>query len=275
MNIPKTIRIELFNKYNGKCAYCGCDLQKGWHVDHVEPCGRINSGEMVEQPEGVYPRYKWVEKVVGHANPKANHVDNYMPSCPSCNINKHGDTIEQFRESIAGYLRSLNKRVVQYKMAKKYGLVKETNNPVVFYFETFNPHPENLNLKVISSEFKPKRIQRKRVKGWRMPENTVSVTRPGKWGNPFKVGDYVKLGNGGDGMAYSRCTEKKYAGSGYVHLQDLGYMLYIYREYLLLYPPKDINELKGKNLACFCKEGEPCHADILLELANTASTPTP
>ena len=34
---------------------------------------------------------------------------------------------------------------------------------------------------------KPKRIQRKRVKGWRMPDNTVSVTRPGRWGNPFPV----------------------------------------------------------------------------------------
>lgn len=34
----------------------------------------------------------------------------------------------------------------------------------------------------------PVRIQRKRTKGWKMPENTVSVTRPGKWGNPFKVG---------------------------------------------------------------------------------------
>src|SRR5690606_12066752 len=38
---------------------------------------------------------------------------------------------------------------------------------------------------------KPIRVQRKRTKGWIMPENTVSVTRPGKWGNPFKVGCYL------------------------------------------------------------------------------------
>lgn len=39
----------------------------------------------------------------------------------------------------------------------------------------------------------PKRIQRKRTSGWRMPENTVSVCRPGKYGNPLKlVGDMSK-----------------------------------------------------------------------------------
>lgn len=77
----------------------------------------------------------FTEKVIGYANPKANHIDNYMPSCPSCNINKHGDTIEGFRESIKGYLRSLNLRIVQYKMVKKYGLVLETEDEVVFHFE--------------------------------------------------------------------------------------------------------------------------------------------
>lgn len=127
--IKKSERKIVFDKYDGKCAYCGCELQKGWHVDHVEPCRRIT--------ETVQVKGKWMftEKVIGYANPKANHIDNYMPSCPSCNINKHGDTIEGFRESIKGYLRSLNLRIVQYKMVKKYGLVLETEDEVVFHFE--------------------------------------------------------------------------------------------------------------------------------------------
>lgn len=141
--MKKADRQKVFDKYGGKCAYCGCDLEKGWHVDHVEPCRRITRLESVEQPEGVYPRYKWVERFVGYANPDANHIDNYMPSCPSCNINKHGDTIEGFRESIAGYLRSLNLRMVQYKMAKKYGLVEETGIEVRFYFEKFNSEQDD------------------------------------------------------------------------------------------------------------------------------------
>lgn len=136
--MTKKERELVFNKFGQRCAYCGCELRKGWHVDHEQPCRRIVETVMVAQPEGVYPRYKYYDKIVGFSNPDANHIDNYMPSCPSCNLNKHGETIEQFRQSIAGYLRSLNLRIVQYKMAKKYNLVTETGNPVVFYFETLN-----------------------------------------------------------------------------------------------------------------------------------------
>ena len=134
--MKKSEREIVFNKYGGKCAYCGCELQKGFHVDHLEPCIRLTTTEG-SWKDG---QYKAVKKVKGYMNESANHIDNYMPSCPSCNINKHGDTIEQFRNHIAGYLRSLNLRMVQYKMAKKYGLVVETESPVVFYFEKFvNP----------------------------------------------------------------------------------------------------------------------------------------
>lgn len=148
--MEKKQRQIVFDKFDGKCAYCGCELQKGWHVDHVEPCRRKrkwvsggyynkHTGEMLpmlleESDAFEYREGRWVDD--GFTNPEANHIDNYFPSCPSCNINKHGDTIEQFRKSIHGYLNSLNLRMVQYKMAKKYGLVQETNKPVVFYFET-------------------------------------------------------------------------------------------------------------------------------------------
>jgi len=41
----------------------------------------------------------------------------------------------------------------------------------------------------------PKRIQRKRTKGWKMPPNTISVTRPGRFGNKFIIGDYAMMGD--------------------------------------------------------------------------------
>jgi hypothetical protein len=92
----------------------------------------------------------------------------------------------------------------------------------------------------------PERIQRKRTKGWRMPENTVSVARPGFFGNPFKVGDY---------------TECQYAVDAYRDwLKDTPQGRYTQK--------KAIELLKGKNLACFCPLNQPCHADVLLELAN-------
>ena len=34
--MTKKERELIFNKYNGKCAYCGCELKKGWHIDHIE-----------------------------------------------------------------------------------------------------------------------------------------------------------------------------------------------------------------------------------------------
>jgi hypothetical protein len=113
----------------------------------------------------------------------------------------------------------------------------------------------------------PIRIQRKRIKGWRMPENTVYVGRGTKWGNPLRVikeaGDWVVLDIEGNywGRAYNENEKpaaiakaiEAYSGwiDGKIGLGKL-----------------DIKELKGKNLACFCKEGEPCHADVLLKLAN-------
>lgn len=105
-----------------------------------------------------------------------------------------------------------------------------------------------------------------------MPPNAISVTRPGRWGNPFKVGDYVKIGNGkrqGE-FGYIKTTNE-YANKSYIHLDTIEKVLDMYEKYLSDYPPFGLYELTGKNLACWCKPGSPCHADILLKLAN----PTP
>lgn len=107
---------------------------------------------------------------------------------------------------------------------------------------------------------KPKRIQLKRTKGWRIPKNTVVVSRPGKWGNPFKIGGYVEI-------------PRSY-GSTLQLLRDNAaavkrFELMVQQE---LTPPFRIAniqaELKGKNLACWCKKSEICHADVLLKIAN-------
>lgn len=87
------------------------------------------------------------------------------------------------------------------------------------------------------------RIQRKRTKGWRMPKNTVNVTRPGKWGNPFTVKVY------GARLAIFNFRQRMHS--------------------LLLISPTAFDELRGKDLACYCSLDQPCHADVLLEIANT------
>ncbi len=58
-----------------------------------------------------------------------------MPACASCNINKHALKLEDFRQLVAGFMEHLNERNTQYKIAKRYGLVIEQENTVVFYFE--------------------------------------------------------------------------------------------------------------------------------------------
>ena len=95
---------------------------------------------------------------------------------------------------------------------------------------------------------RPRRIQLSRAKGWRMPENTVKVDRSTKWGNPYPV-------------APGRTAEQAVRG---------------YRLYVAQMPglrEMAARKLRGRNLACWCRLDKPCHADVLLELANP-STPT-
>ena len=109
----------------------------------------------------------------------------------------------------------------------------------------------------------PHRIQRKRVKGWRMPDGAVNVTRPGRWGNPFKVG--APHPKHGFPMSAKETVDLFEDGLfRYSHFD--GSML----DYLVdLCTINEIqNELKGKNLACWCKPDQPCHADVLLKIAN-------
>lgn len=123
----KKNRDIIFNKFGGKCAYCGADLVKGWHIDHFHPIVRIAS----------YDKDKMQWKQDGTCrNPENECIENYMPSCASCNIIKGSNTLERFRVVISEFINSLNLYSTQYKFAKRYGLVTEEIKPVVFYFET-------------------------------------------------------------------------------------------------------------------------------------------
>ncbi|MGZ8239524.1 MAG: DUF4326 domain-containing protein [Methylobacter sp.] len=91
----------------------------------------------------------------------------------------------------------------------------------------------------------PKRIQRQRTKGWKTPDNTVYVGRPSKWGNPFAIEKY--------GREQAVRMFRNYIGHPN---SPLGF------------EPEEIEQLRGKNLMCWCPFDKPCHADVLLEIAN-------
>ena len=102
------------------------------------------------------------------------------------------------------------------------------------------------------------RIQLSRSRGWRMPENTVKVDRTTKWGNPFRVG-----------------SSKNPLG---LPVKNKRHAFVLYRS-IAAYNKKLVElaqaELRGKNLACWCRQDDPyedaCHAAVLLDIANAAA----
>lgn len=144
----------------------------------------------------------------------------------------------------------------------------------------------------------PVRVQRQRTKGWRMPENTVYVGRGSAWGNPYRVGKTQMRKpciDGRDeweeeGRADKRSGEQVpfYHGDGRVTWHEVrdatpAECVALYRSDLEEdlargrrwfvdtdsgSEPFTLESLRGKNLACWCPLDQPCHADVLLELAN-------
>ena len=85
----------------------------------------------------------------------------------------------------------------------------------------------------------PERIQRKRTKGWKMPANAIYVGRPTSWGNPYADQDNAELVR----LFSQNCLTPEFMRSVR-------------------------SEIKGKDLACWCPLDQPCHADVLLQVAN-------
>ena len=137
----------------------------------------------------------------------------------------------------------------------------------------------------MADQLTPKRIQRQRTKGWRMPEGAVYVGRPTRWGNPFRVirstccptvdviddngvtyvidHDWAHAKNWSD---VNRPGAWKWARSEAVRLFAMDIS-----QGWMPYPP--LSELRGKDLVCWCPlflcgEYAPCHADVLISIAN-------
>jgi 5-methylcytosine-specific restriction endonuclease McrA len=105
------IRTIVFNKCNGKCAYCGVDLLKGWNVDHIKP------------------------QVFGGTN----DLENLNPSCKDCNNYKCHSDLEAFRhytkQMLNDKLEYLFKSKTKMQVAINMGAIKHTQWDGIFYFE--------------------------------------------------------------------------------------------------------------------------------------------
>ncbi|MFJ9128897.1 DUF4326 domain-containing protein [Streptomyces sp. NPDC102340] len=133
----------------------------------------------------------------------------------------------------------------------------------------------------------PQRIRRRRTKGWRAPEGAVYVGRGSRWGNPCTQVRYPAL-DGSEWEHEGRLGKTSGERHAYVHPdQSITWHLVMdatreqavamYRDWLAKMPSlaeAARTELAGHDLMCWCPVGEPCHADVLLALANPAAQET-
>lgn len=105
---------------------------------------------------------------------------------------------------------------------------------------------------------RPQRIQLRRTRGWRMPSGAVKVDRTTLWGNPFRAD---QLGQAGAVEAFREFLS--------------GDRQYVRDSRTVTYPADDEirRRLGGRDLACWCRPAEPCHADALLKIANDRPVP--
>jgi hypothetical protein len=105
---------------------------------------------------------------------------------------------------------------------------------------------------------RPRRIQLSRAKGWRLPPGAVKVDRSTKWGNPFRADRPPP-----EEIAQLSCTAAD-AFRWWLEGGVLGHYHPERRQAIL----DGLGDLRGRDLACWCRPGADCHADVLLELAN-------
>lgn len=115
--LSKTERVLIANETNFRCGYCGIDLGEKFHIDHIEPF------------------------VSPYASCK---VENLMASCVPCNLFKSCLTLEQFRREVSYQAERNIKNSVNARTALRFGQIKITRSPIVFYFEKMESEWANL-----------------------------------------------------------------------------------------------------------------------------------
>ncbi|TXH16445.1 MAG: DUF4326 domain-containing protein [Mycobacterium sp.] len=112
----------------------------------------------------------------------------------------------------------------------------------------------------------PERIQRRRTAGWRMPAGAIYVGRPTKWGNPFTVSSALETGYAHDDAEARQLVVDCFRDCLTRGGESTWWFVNGSRQFISI--TEDLDQLAGHDLACWCPLDQPCHADVLLELAN-------
>ncbi|MBX9793454.1 MAG: DUF4326 domain-containing protein [Burkholderiaceae bacterium] len=126
----------------------------------------------------------------------------------------------------------------------------------------------------------PQRVQLRRTKGWRMPADAIKVDRSTRWGNPFCASSIarphdaeVRLAGGASWWTRSRWTTADTVAMYDAWMRgdavcDAATGEPLPKQVVDALPARpDVHLLRQQHLACWCRLGEPCHADVLLRLA--------
>lgn len=109
--ISKETRTKVYEKYGGRCAYCGKKIEyKDMQVDHLIPLGSYTQNG-------------------------TDDFENLMPACRRCNHYKRANSLESWRKMIEEIPHKLERDSYIYKVAVDYGLIEPKPHKVVFYFE--------------------------------------------------------------------------------------------------------------------------------------------
>ena len=111
----KIDRTKVYDKFEGHCAYCGDEIKfKGFQIDHIHP------------------------QFLAHFEPNKdnNRLENLNPACPKCNKFKSSFRLEDYRRELSLQVPRLLNENAQFKRALKFGQIKLTQKPIVFFFET-------------------------------------------------------------------------------------------------------------------------------------------
>jgi 5-methylcytosine-specific restriction endonuclease McrA len=134
----KAQRAALREMFNGRCAYCGGELDK-MHADHVEPCVRVTRDPW-GRPLPVSECYM--------VKPERNTVGNMMPACAACNLHKGGYALEGWRNIIQRSAAICRRDTSTFKVGERFGIIVVHEKPVEFFFEKHltrqneaDPHP--------------------------------------------------------------------------------------------------------------------------------------
>jgi 5-methylcytosine-specific restriction endonuclease McrA len=119
--VSARIRMQVWHKCNGRCAYCGKPLAlKQMQADHLQPCyWTVSDEDLIAQG-----------RIRG-----ADVYENLMPSCRRCNKWKDNYTIDEFRNEITLQLPRLKENVNAFRLVLDYGIIVEQEWDQKFYFE--------------------------------------------------------------------------------------------------------------------------------------------